>query len=338
MAVFGAALMLRVVADTAGALESLRWLTPLGWAEEMRPFADPRRWVLVLPVATSVLLFVAAARIAIRRDVGTGLFASPDEAEPRLRLLSSPTALALRGERGMLIGWVAGIGLYAVVVGLLADTFNSENVSKSLREQLRHLGGASIVTPTGALGFYFLMFVFAISLFACSQVSAARHEESESRLETLFSLAVSRRGWLGGRLALAAATALALSLLAAVLAWAGAQSQGTHVSLFDLLEAGVNCMPSALLFLGISALGFALVPRSTALIAYGLVSVAFCWYLFGALLGAPQWTLDLSPFQHVGLVPAQPFKLGEALIMLAVAAAAMLAAIWTFERRDVLGA
>lgn len=338
MGVFGVALMLRIVADTAGSLEWLRWATPLGWAEELRPFTGARPWVLLLPLAASALLFFAAARLAARRDVGTGLLTSSDEAEPRFRLLSSPTALALRGERGTLIGWAAGIALYAIVVGVLADTFSTENVSKSLREQLRHLGGASIVTPTGALGFYFLMFTFAISLFACSQVSAARHEEAESRLETLFALATSRRGWLGGRLALAATAALGLALLAAVLAWAAAESQGTHVSLLDLLRAGINCMPSALLFLGLSALAFALVPRATALVAYGLVSVAFCWYLFGALLGAPQWTLDLSPFQHVGLVPAQPFKLGEALVMIAVAAAAGAAAIWSFERRDILGA
>lgn len=338
LGVFGLALMLRIVADTAGSLEWLRWATPLGWAEELRPFTGAQPWVLALPLLASVALFAAAARVAARRDVGTGLFAGSEEAEPRWRLLSSPTALALRGERGSLAGWAAGIGLYAIVVGILADTFSAESISKSLREQIHRLGGASIVTPTGALGFYFLMFTFAISLFACSQISAVRHEEAESRLETLFALPVSRRRWLGGRLALAAATALALALLAGLLAWAGAQSQGTHVSLFDLLEAGLNCMPSALLFLGISALAFALVPRATALVAYGLVSVAFCWYLFGALLGAPQWTLDLSPFQHVGLVPAQPFKLGEALTMLAVAAATGAAAIWRFQRRDVLGA
>jgi ABC-2 type transport system permease protein len=338
LGVFGLALMLRVVADTAGSLEWLRWATPLGWAEELRPFTGPRPWVLLLPALASLALFAAAARIAARRDVGTGLFAGSEEAPPRYRLLSSPTALALRGERGALLGWAAGIGLYAIVVGVLANSFTTANVSKSLREQIRNLGGASIVTPTGALGFYFLVFTFVISLFACSQVSAARHEEAESRLETLFALPVSRRGWLGGRLALAAATALVLAMLAGVLAWAAARSQGTDVALTGLLEAGLNCMPSALLFLGISALGFALVPRATALVAYGLVSVAFCWYLFGALLGAPQWTLDLSPFQHVGLVPAQPFKVGESLIMLAVAAAAIAAALWRFGRRDVLGA
>lgn len=338
MGVFAIALALRIVADTAGSLEWLRWATPLGWAEEMRPFAGPQPAVLLLFAAFSIGLLFVAARIAMQRDVGTGLLSSADSAPPRLRGLSSPTALALRGERGTLVGWFAGIGLYAVVVGLLADTFNTANISRTLQEQFEKLGGASIVTPKGALGFYFLIFVFAVSLFACAQVSAARHEESESRLETLFATAVSRRSWLAGRLALAAAGALALSLAAGVLAWAAALSQGTHVALGDLLEAGLNCMPSALLFLALSALAYGAAPRATAPVAYGLVSVAFCWYLFGALLGAPQWTLDLSPFQHVAPVPAQSFKLTEALIMLAAAALALLGAFWCFERRDVLGA
>ncbi|HEX8753142.1 MAG TPA: hypothetical protein VF731_06985 [Solirubrobacterales bacterium] len=338
MIVFAVALALRIVADTSGALEWLRWASPLGWAEEMRPFTGARPAVLLLPAAATAGLLYAAARISLRRDVGTGVFSSGDRAAPRLRLLGGPTRLALRSERGTLAGWFAGIGLYAIVIGLLADTFSTANISQTLREQLHKLGGATIVTPTGALGFYFLIFTFAISLFACAQVSAARHEEAESRLETLFALPVSRRGWLGGRLALAAATALVLAMAAALLAWASAESQGSHVDLAAMLEAGLNCMPSALLFLGVSALALALVPRATALVAYGLVSVLFCWYLFGALLGVPQWTLDLSPFQHVALVPAQPFKLAEALVMLGLAALAIVASLWAFERRDVLGA
>lgn len=337
MGVFAVALVLRIVADTAGSLEGLRWATPLGWAEEMRPFSGAQPAVLMLFGAASVALLLLAERLGMWRDVGTGLLASADSAAPRLYGLSSPTALALRAERGTLIGWFAGIGLYAIVVGLLADTFNTANISRTLREQIGKLGGASIVTPKGALGFYFLLFVFAISLFACAQVSAARHEESESRLETIFATAVSRRVWLGGRILLAAAVALALALAAAILSWGAALSQGTHVPLSDMVEAALNCMPSALLFLGISALAYALAPRATAAVAYGLVSLAFCWYLFGALLGAPQWTLDLSPFQHVGLVPAKAAKVPEALAMLGGAALALLAAFWCFERRDIIG-
>jgi len=337
MAAMLVALVLRVVADTAGSLGALRWATPLGWAEEMRPFTGARPWVLILFLAFSGALFAVAFAIARRRDVGIGVFAGSDREAPRLGLLSRPGAQALRAEYGTLLGWAVGIGFYAVVVGLLADSFNTRTVSRSLRESIHRVGGASLTSPTGALGFYFLIFVFAISLFLCGQVSVARHEESESRLETLFALPLGRRRWLLERLALGVGAAAALALLAAVLAWAAALATGTHVSLPRLLEAGLNCLPAALLFLGIALLAYAFVPRATALVAYGLVSVAFCWYLFGALLGAPQWTLDLSPFQHVGLVPAQAFKLPEALAMVAGGALATLVALRGFGGRDIVG-
>ena len=110
------------------------------------------------------------------------------------------------------------------------------------------------------------------------------------------------------------------------------------MSLPDMIGAGANCLPAALLFLALGALAFAAVPRASAGIAYGLVSVTFLWELFGALLGAPAWTLDLSPFHHVGLVPAQPFKAAAAAAMLGIAAAAAILAVRIFRRRDIAGA
>jgi ABC-2 type transport system permease protein len=177
--------------------------------------------------------------------------------------------------------------------------------------------------------------VLAVSLFACAQVTAARHEESDQRLETLLALPVARAGWLGGRLALAAAAAAAISLTAGLLTWAGAASAGVHVSLATMLEAGANCLPTALLFLGVAALAYALAPRASAAIAYGLVSLAFLWQLVGSLLGAPGWLVGLTPFAHVGLVPAEPFRAAAAVIMLAIGAAAALAALAGLGRRDL---
>ena len=73
-------------------------------------------------------------------------------------------------------------------------------------------------------------------------------------------------------------------------------------------------------------------------IAYGLVAVAFLWQLFGALLGLPKWIVDLTPFAHVGLVPAQPFDTVGAAVMVAVGILGAWSALWLFARRDLTGA
>jgi len=337
-ALVGVSLLVRVVADTSSGAGWLRWLTPLGWAEELRPFTSSQQpLALLLPLAASALLLTAAAKIYAGRDVGTGVLPARERASPRLRLLSSPLTQGLRSERGTILAWLLSVGGFSFILGAVSTSISSADISASMQREIAKLGGGSIATPTGYMAFVFIFFILVVSLFACAQIAGARHEEADERLETLLALPVSRRGWLGGRLALAAGAALALALAAGFFSWAGAASQGSDISLARMLEAGANCMPVTLLFLGIAALLFALVPRASGGIAYGLVTVAFLWQLTGALLSVPKWALELTPFAHVGLVPAQPFRAGAAVIMLGIAVTSALAAIWIFQRRDLTG-
>lgn len=336
-AAVGLALLIRVIADTAAGAGWLRWATPLGWAEELRPFAHPQPLTLVPPALASVLLLAAAGRIAAGRDVGTGLLRARDSARPRMRLLSSPLAQALRGERAGLAVWAASVGLFALVLGAVSASVSSAGISKRIQEEIARLGSGSILTPKGYLSFVFVVFILALSLFACAQMTASRREEAEERLETLLALPLSRHRWLGGRMALAAAAAAGLALLAGALAWAGAVSQGVGVTLWQMLAAGANCLPAVLLFGGLAALAYALVPRASAGIAYGLVVTAFLWNLVGSLLGAPKLLLDATPFAHVAFVPTQPFRAGAAAIMLGLAAMCAGSALALFRRRDLKG-
>jgi ABC-2 type transport system permease protein len=333
----GAFFLLRVIADTVGGAGWVRWTTPLGWAEEMRPFTGARPLVLVLPVLVTALLLVAAALFGARRDTGTGVLPARDTADPSLRLLASPTAQALRSERGSLLVWLICTGVMAYVLGVIANSVSSSGIPKSAEKLLAKLGAGSILTPTGYIAFVFIFFVAAVSMFACGQVGSARQEEAGERLETLLALPVGRRGWLGGRLVLAVAGVVAISLTAGVLTWAGAESGGSHASLARLIEAGANCIPAALLFLGLAALAYAVVPRASAGIAYGLVTVLFLWELVGSLLGVPKWLVDLTPFKHVAPVPVQSFDAVAAAVMVTIGLVAAVAAVEVFRRRDLLG-
>ena len=185
----------------------------------------------------------------------------------------------------------------------------------------------------------FIFFILAVSLFACAQIGAAREEEAEERLETLLAYPVSRarlarwapaagerRGADASRCGRAAQPGPARPHRASASRCRGCS------------RPAANCLPVALLFLGIAALAYAIAPRASAGIAYGLVTVAFLWYLVGSLLGAfRSGSSKLTPFQHVGLVPAQSFRALDAVAMLAIAAVACLAALWVFGRRDLIG-
>ena len=336
-AIIGLLFVVRVIADTASGVGWLRWVTPLGWAEELRPFANPAPLVLALSLAATGLLLTIAARIAARRDIGTGLLSAHDSAPASLRLLSSPTAQALRAERTSLTIWLASSAVMGYILGVLAKSSSSAGISKNLNHELAKLGSGSIVTPAGYLGFTFIFFVLVVNLFCCAQIAAARREEAGQQLETLLALPVARRRWLAGRLVLAALAASAISLTAGVMTWVGVESGGASVPLSKLIEAGANCLPVALLFGGIAALAYALAPRASAGIAYALVTLAFLWDLVGSLLSVPSWLVKLTPFAHIGLVPAQPFRVADAAVMLSFAGLSALAAVTIFVRRDLTG-
>ena len=335
--VLGIDFVFRLVADTAG-VPGLHWATPLGWIEELRPFADPRPVVLVLPVALIVLLLASSLMLERRRDVGVALFAAHDGRDrPHQRLLGSPTLLTLRSEWLSFAVWAAASGGFALVIGTTSKNV-AAGISTNLKQQIHKLGQLQIATSSGYIGLTFLFFILAISLYCCSQLAAARNEEAEGRLETLFALPQGRIGWLTGRLLLAAAGATLLALIAGLATAIGATAVGAHVSELRLLEAGFNCLPSSLLFLGLATLLVAAVPRHGVGAAYALVSLAFVWELFGSLLSAPSWLLGLSPFDHVGFVPAQPFRLEAALVMSATGVLAAVAGGALFRRRDLASA
>ncbi len=135
------AYLLRVIGDTSTSLGWARWATPFGWSEEARAFAEPRPGVLALPLVAGAAMLIAAGLMAGRRDIGTGLLPARDRAEPRLWLLSSPTALALREELVGIIVWAVALGIFATVVGVLSTSFTAANLPANLQRAAEQAGG-----------------------------------------------------------------------------------------------------------------------------------------------------------------------------------------------------
>ena len=111
--VLGAAFALRAIGDAGP--HWLAWLSPLGWAQAMRAFADERWWLLLALLALAALLRVGAARLAARRDLGAGIL--PPRPGPARGRLRTPLALAWRLQRGALAGWAAGFAILGAAFG-----------------------------------------------------------------------------------------------------------------------------------------------------------------------------------------------------------------------------
>jgi ABC-2 type transport system permease protein len=284
------------------------------------------------------VLVTAAAWLAGRRDLGASALPARDERRAHTRFLGGPTRFAARLVVPAGLGWIAGIGALALVLGLVAKVAASSiSGSARIKQILAQLGGYR----TGAaayLGFSFVIIAILVALVAASQVAATRDEEAQARVEHLLVRAVSRPRWLGGRVTVAAVLVVTCAVAAGVLAWVGAALQDSGVSLRDMIEAGVNVAAPAVLVLGVGTLLHGLWPRAATIGAYGLVAWSFLVQIVGALVKADHWVLDTSILHHVTPAPAASVDWTGVAVLVALGLASAVVGVLAFDRRDLAGA
>ncbi|MEU6075974.1 hypothetical protein [Micromonospora sp. NPDC047074] len=120
VALLGAGLLLRMIGDGVDALGWLRWLSPFGLTALSRPYHDNRVLPLVVLALAASAVLAAIPATAARRDARGSWLAPRTSRAPRLRLLGSIPAFALRRLLRPLAGWTAGVGAYFLLIGLLA--------------------------------------------------------------------------------------------------------------------------------------------------------------------------------------------------------------------------
>ncbi len=336
-AVLGIAYALRMIADSGTGLAWLRWLSPLGWVEQLQPLTAPRPLMLVPIAALIASMAGLAIHLAGSRDLGASIVADRARAAARTRLLSGPTSLVVRLTRGVAIAWGISIALLSLMMGLIAKSVGSvlsDNAGD--RETFAKMG----IRGSGAaqyLAITFLIVALLIALVAAGQLSAARSEEAEGRIDHLLVRQVSRYTWLVGRLAVTTGCLISAGLVAGTMCWLGAASQHSGVGFATLLGAGLNVVPPAVFILGVGALTFGAWPRAVSAVTYGLLAWSFLVELIGGIAGASHWVLDTSLFHQMSAAPASSpnWTSGAVMILLGVGAGGFGAV--AFRRRDLVG-
>jgi ABC-2 type transport system permease protein len=335
-AVFGASLLIRVVADSTPGRHWLRWLSPLGWAEDLHPLTSPAA-VMFLPIAAfTAALAAAAAFVAGRRDMGAGVLPVGDTPRPRASLLRGPAGLAVRLDRPVITGWAAGLAIVGLIGGLVAPSAaRAISGSSAIARTIGRLG----VQPgsTAYLGIIYLIGSALICFAAAGQVSATRAEEAEGYADHLLARQVSRRHWMTSRLAASTALIIIAGLAAGLSGWAGIASQHTGLSFAEFAKAGLNIIPPALFVLGVGSLAYGAWPRLAAPAAYGLVAWSFLIELLATVITS-RWLLDTSVLHHIQPVPAAQPDWASAAWLTGLGTLAALAGTGLFSRRDLAGA
>ncbi|MFI6677771.1 ABC transporter permease [Kribbella sp. NPDC050470] len=340
----GVSFMLAALGNMLGTVDSaaLRvtsawpaWLSPIGWGQQMRPFADDTWW----PMALAVLIMASLCALAIvlvgRRDVGRGTWPERRGAAHASPALLSSIGLVWRLQRGALLGWVIGLLGFGLVFGALSDQIGG--LQGEATEWYSTFGG-----DADLLGAYWASMMqmagMAVAIFVTTLLLRLHHDEAQGELEAVLGTAVSRVRWLGAYAvnALVGSVLLLLVFASAMAVTGGRTAGGTGPLLRDLVGAALIQLPA------IGVLGAAVV---TVIMVLPRWSVGLSWALvvgsiavgpmFGPALGLPTWLLDLSPFTHVPNAPAVDPTIGPILGLCLAGGLLAAAAVLSLRRRNL---
>ncbi|RMB61654.1 ABC transporter permease [Tessaracoccus antarcticus] len=340
----GGLYLLRAIVDgsqqagvTNRLLDALQWANPLSWPALVRPYADERFWVLLLPVALTALLLALALVLESRRDHGSGIRASSPGRAEAAPYLSNVWGLAWRLHRGGVIGWSAGMVIAAAGIGPLAHQVTGLIASNSAySEMLRRMGG-------GAEGivdaFYIAMLgilVTFIGLMGVSMLGRLNSEETAGHAEVMLATATPRTALAGSHLAIGGGLAVLLSLMTGALLAVTASSSGTWEALGTGAAAAAALLPGTVVVVGLAMLLIGWAPR-----AFSIVWAVIGWSIFaswvGALLQFPDWLLRLQPWGHLPKLPTDDLTWSAIVVESIIGLALLGLGLAGYRRRDIRG-
>ncbi|BBY52827.1 ABC transporter permease [Mycobacterium koreense] len=335
-AVLGVAFAVRAVGDVGSG--SLSWLSPLGWALQVRPYAGERWWVLLLPLLSTVVLVAVAYRLQAGRDVGAGLL--PDRPGPAAAGsdLRGVTGLAWRLDRGSVLVWTVGLVLYGLLVGSVAHGIGDElGDSTAAHDVVARLGGTTEL-ESAFIAVAFSMLAMAAAAFAVSLTLRLHQEEAGGRAEKVLAGSVSRTRWLASHLLFAVGAPAVALLCCGVLTGLvyGVAADDVAGGIATVTGTAAAQLPAVWLLVALTVALFGVAPRFTPAawaVLVGFVAV----YLLGSLSGMPQWLLDAEPFAHVPRVGAGDFTAAGLGWLLLLDGALIAVGVLGFQRRDLRG-
>ncbi len=328
-AVIGVSYALRAAGDVTG--NGLSWLSPIGWYQAMWGFSGDRWWPALLLLAGTVALVVGAFAVFERRDFAAGVIATRPGPSRAYDRLASPLGLAWHLQRPSAIGWLVGM----LALGFTFGTFG-DDVSIFGDSELTDIWAPD---PDALVDSFYGTMALLVALiagaFTVSSALRPRGEEDDGRVEPLLATALPKRSWLLGHLTVTVAGSVVLLAVAGFGMGVGyAAFVGDASALWRFPLVVLASLPGILMFAAVAYLLYGYAMRLASL-AWLLLVFCVVVLLFGELLQVPRWVLEISPFTHFALVPAEPMAWVPFLAVLGLAAALTGVGVAGFLRRDL---
>ena len=337
LAFLAIAYILRGVGDVrggAGGPAFWSWLSPIGWGQQVRPYAGDRWWVFLLPAVFCVVATWVAFRFASRRDLAAGLFPDRVGRSTGSRWLASPLGLAWRQQRGVLAAWAVGYVVLGYLLGTVASDVGSLLDSEQAREMIAKLGGTHVLTDA-FFAAEFGIAAFITTAYGISAVMRLHTEESSGRAEPILSCPVPRTRWLASHTLIAVVGTTVLTLLLGVTAaTANAFQQGTSDRMGSIIGAAFVQLPAVWIFAALTVAVFGVMPRF-ALAGWAVLVGFVLVQELGTLWNLPHWVLSTSPFDHTPSLPGSEMAWTPVGVMVLCSGCLVVIGAVAFRRRDI---
>lgn len=338
-ALLALAYLLRALGDsvsTGDALERLTWLSPIGWSQQLRSFADERWWVLGLVAAFVVVVAGVGYALVSRRDVDAGLLSDRPGPATAARSLRSPLGLAWRLQRGTLLWWAVGFALFGLAVGSVSEGVGDiVGDNPQLADVFQQLGGAEALVDAFMAAMMGILGLLA-AVYATQATLRLRSEETGLRAEQILATSVTRLPWVISHVGVAlGGTALLLAVGGAATGLVHGLRTGDVGAQVPAVAGGALAqLPAALVLAGITLALFGALPRLVT-VSWALIALTLLISQIGPVLQLDQWVLNIAPFTHVPQLPGAQMTWTPLVWLSAVAAVCMALGLAGFRRRDV---
>ncbi|HUA13484.1 MAG TPA: hypothetical protein VL989_03215 [Candidatus Sulfotelmatobacter sp.] len=336
--IFGVFFLMRAMADLSN-ITWLRYLTPLGWIENIQSLTG-NKLIWLAPIAVfSLAICALAIYFAGKRDLGDSIIKEKTYAKPKLKLLGGLLPASIRLTYQNALVWITAAAVLSVFYGLLTKTASQAlQSSASTTKYFHKLANVSSVNLDYTfLSIAFLIYILVLMAYAASAVGRMRQDEADGYLDNILTRPQRRYAWLSYRACIVLVVIATAGLVAALVTYLSATSQGAHIAFGTTMKSGLNILAPAILTFGIGVFAFGFVPRLTSVVAYAVIGWSFLIEMVSSGLNISHWILDTSIIHNVALAPAVAANWRTDYTLALIGLALFVIGLIRFNSRDLAG-